>query len=184
MQPGRIILLDGASSAGKSTIARARQARIDQPFWHLSIDHLRENGVLPMERILRGEFDWRAMRSAFFEGFHRALPALAGAGNDLVVEHIVETREWMVRLLELLAELDVYFVAVRCPLAELERREAARGDRPAGDARRDFETLHRFALYDLELDGTKPAAENAGALLAAWRQRARPSAFERMRRVE
>lgn len=178
-RPGRILLLHGASSAGKSTLARALQERLDEPFWHLSIDHLRS--VLPMARIARGEFDWRALRAPFFAGFHDALPALAGAGNDLIVEHIVETPEWLARLVEGLAGLDVYFVALHCPLDELERRERARGDRPLGDARRDFAQVHGFARYDLELDATRPPAENVEALLAAWRRRVRPSAFERMR---
>lgn len=35
---GAIILLNGASSAGKSTLARALQARLPLPFRHWSID--------------------------------------------------------------------------------------------------------------------------------------------------
>jgi chloramphenicol 3-O phosphotransferase len=62
----------------------------------------------------------------------------------------------------------------------MERREIARGDRRAGDARRDFETLPVFP-YDLELDSTATSAvENVESLLSAWRARRRPSAFERM----
>lgn len=37
-----IIFLHGAASSGKSTIARALQKRIEKPFWHISIDHLRD----------------------------------------------------------------------------------------------------------------------------------------------
>jgi chloramphenicol 3-O phosphotransferase len=72
----------------------ALQARLDAPFWHYSIDHFR-GGVLPWDRIKRGDFAWPDLRPAFFDGFHRCLPALAGAGNDLIVEHIVETAPWM-----------------------------------------------------------------------------------------
>ena len=93
--PGRIILLNGASSSGKSTIARALQAQLGDPFWHISIDHLRDAGVLPLDRIRSGEFAWSEMREAFFLGFERSLAAYTSAGNDLIVEYIVETREWM-----------------------------------------------------------------------------------------
>jgi chloramphenicol 3-O-phosphotransferase len=53
---GQMILLNGASSSGKSSLARAVQATIDRPFWHISIDHLRDSGVLPSARIKSGEF--------------------------------------------------------------------------------------------------------------------------------
>lgn len=177
---GRIILLNGASSVGKSTLARAVQARIDAPFWHISIDHLRDAGVLPLARIRSGEFPWKTMRAAFFDGFEGSLAAYAAAGNNLIVEHIVETAEWMARLVALLAPFDVFFVGVHCELAELERREAARGDRPIGDARRDFETIHRHARYDFEIDTTRPKADDADRVIAAWHARTAPSAFRRM----
>ena len=73
------------------SLSRALQKTLEEPFWHFSIDHLREARVLPMERIKSGEFVWPAMRPAFFEGFHCSLPALAAAGNNLIVEHIIET---------------------------------------------------------------------------------------------
>jgi chloramphenicol 3-O phosphotransferase len=180
MSGGTIILLNGASSAGKSTLARAVQARIEAPFWHISIDHLRDAGVLPLARIKSGEFPWPPMRAAFFEGFDLSLAAYAQAGNNLIVEHIVETPAWMARLVRLLAPHDVFFVGVHCDLAELERREASRGDRPKGDARRDFETIHRHASYDFEIDTTAPRGDAADRVIAAWRARQAPSAFRRM----
>lgn len=177
---GKVILLNGASSSGKSSIARALQARIEEPFWHFSIDHLRDAGVLPLDRIRRGDFQWPLLRDDFFAGFHRSLPAFAGAGNNLIVEHIVETRGWMNELVTLLSEVDVFFVGIHCPLNELERRERARGDRPLGDARRDFETIHRHAVYDLELDSVGAPEDCADQLAAAWRLRSQPNAFTRM----
>ena len=180
MSPGKIIFLHGASSSGKSTIAQRLQAVIDAPFWHISIDHLRDSGVLPMDRFRSGEFDWKNVRDAFFDGYHRALPVYAAAGNNLIIEHIIDTPEWMALLVDLLRPFDVFFVGIHCPLEELEQRERARGDRSIGDARRDFETIHRHALYDLEIESTRPPAENVAAIIGAWNERRGPSAFERM----
>ena len=73
--PGSVIFLNGASSSGKSTIARAAQALLPQPFWHYSIDHLLQARVLPRERIDSAEFRWSDLRPNFFEGFHRTIPA-------------------------------------------------------------------------------------------------------------
>ena len=39
MPPGQIILLNGTSSAGKSTIAKQLQAVLPQPYLHTGIDH-------------------------------------------------------------------------------------------------------------------------------------------------
>ena len=177
---GAIIFLNGASSSGKSSIARALQAKIEAPFWNISIDHLRDAGVLPLDRVRRGDFDWKTLREPFFEGFHSSLAAYALAGNNLIVEHIIETKDWLFRLLDLLGSHDVFFVGVHCPLEELERREVARGDRRIGDARRDFYTAHAYAEYDLELDSTQSPSDNVEHLLAAWRARLRPNAFDRL----
>ena len=181
MKRGKIILLNGATSSGKSTTAKELQAKIDEPFWHFSIDHLRDSGVLPLTRIRSGEFKWEELREDFFNGFHHSLPAFAEAGNNLIVEHIVETKEWMALLVELLQPFDVYFVGVHCPVDELERREKKRKDRPHGGARKDFDSIHVHAIYDLELDSTLPLEQNVASLIAAWKQRdPSSSAFKKM----
>jgi chloramphenicol 3-O phosphotransferase len=178
---GRIIFIHGASSAGKTTLCRELQARLDEPFWHYSIDHFRDTGVLPPARGARGAFAWSRQRPAFIDGFHRCLPALALAGNNLLVEHIIETREWMSSLLRLLAPIDVFFVGLRCPVEVLEARERARGDRREGEARNDAAIVHTFGAYDLEIDSTLAAGANARRVIDAWTARTRPAAFERMR---
>jgi len=178
--PGRIILLNGASSSGKSSLARAVQARIEEPFWHISIDHLRDSGVLPTARIRSGEFQWATMRDAFFEGFEASLLAYVRCGNNLIVEHIMESRDWLLRLARLLEGQDVFFVGLHCDLAELERREIARGDRRIGDARRDYHRIHSYCRYDVELDSAVAPEANSDRLIAAWRARTTPSAFQNL----
>jgi chloramphenicol 3-O phosphotransferase len=179
-EPGKIILINGASSAGKSTLARSLQQQLPEPFLHLSFDHLRESNALPMARIRNGELDWARMRPAVFDGFHRCLPAFARAGNNLIVDHIIEQDQWMADLVQLLAPFDVFFVGVHCPLPELERRERQRGDRRPGEAGRDFHIVHRFTEYDLAIDATQPNEANVARLITAWQARSRPTAFERM----
>jgi chloramphenicol 3-O phosphotransferase len=164
-----VIFLHGASSSGKSTLARAIRERAEVPFWHYSIDHLRDSGVLPQARIDRGDFVWREMRANFFEGFHRSVGAFANAGNNLIVEHILDTEGWHATLADLLAPHDVLFVGLQVGLDELNRREITRGDRPIGMAAKDQETIHRGLRYDLELDTSHDAVENAQRVLTAWR---------------
>jgi chloramphenicol 3-O phosphotransferase len=175
---GKIIFLHGGSSSGKSTIARRLQQRIDQPFFHYSIDHLRDSGVLPMARIAAGELDWKEMRPRFFDGFHRSVAALASAGNNLILEHILDTHGWREQLAELLARQDLFFIGVHASLAELVRREKARGDRQIGSAKVDYHSIHNGMRYDLELSGEADVDENVDRLIAAWRaERARSEFF-------
>lgn len=136
--------------------------------------------MLPTARIRSGEVQWAAMRDAFFEGFEQSLSAYVRCNNNLIVEHIMESRDWLLRLAGLLEGQDVFFVGLHCDLAELERREIARGDRKIGDARRDYHQIHSYCLYDAELDSAVPPEVNAERLIAAWRSRTAPSAFHRL----
>ena len=61
------------------------------------------------------------------------------------------------------------FVALHCPVDELNRRELARGDRPVGSAETDALTIHEGRRYDLELQTGDGVEENAAKVLAAWR---------------
>lgn len=172
-----IIFLHGASSSGKSTLAKALQRRIEKPFWHMSIDHLRDAGVLPTQRFKDGDFRWAESRKAFFDGFHASLKAFADAGNHLILEHILDKKEWLGTLCHLLAGHDVFFVAVHCPLEILIERERVRGDRPAGSAEQDFHSIHVGKTYDLELQSTDGPEANVEALLLRWRDVRRASNF-------
>jgi chloramphenicol 3-O phosphotransferase len=179
---GKIIILNGASSSGKSTLAQAVQQLLPLPFWHYSIDHLVAARVLPSARIESGEFAWPDLRQQFFEGFHHSIAAFAAAGNNLIVEHIVETEAWMHRLLLSLEDFDVFFVGLHCPLEELERRSRQRGNHKVSEARADFEVTHTFGAYDFEFASTEAVSVIAAQLVIAWSARTPPSAFATMLR--
>jgi chloramphenicol 3-O phosphotransferase len=178
---GSIILIHGASSAGKSTLAVAVQEKIDIPLLHISFDLFIDGRILPMQRIRNGDFSWQAIRPQVIDGLHQTWRTLALAGNDLIIDHIVETEAEMNKLVHLLSDIDVFFVALYCSLAELERREIQRGNRRSGEAQADFYNVHNYATYDLELDSEQNSVEdNVNSLIGAWRERKRPNAFDRM----
>ena len=172
-----IIFLHGPSSSGKSTLARAVQAKSSELFYHFSIDHLRDSGVVPMVRIRAGDFRWSEHRAAFFEGYHSSVAALADAGNNVIIEHILDTPGWHQRLQVLLRPHRLLFVGLHVALDELNRREAARGDRQMGSAEADFHSIHNGLRYDLELDTGGDLGGNAERVLAAWASPPPRSAF-------
>jgi chloramphenicol 3-O phosphotransferase len=172
---GRVILLNGASSSGKSTLAKALQGALPQPFLHVSSDQLVQAGMLPHRSSDGGAFDWwHQIRPRFFAGFHRCLPAFAEAGNDLIVDHVIEFRSWRAELARLLAGLDVFLIGVHCDLEELDRRERRRGDRRAGEGRAHLtiDRIHTFGPYDLDIDTTAGVtADLIQDIVDAWHRR-------------
>ncbi|WP_161882949.1 chloramphenicol phosphotransferase CPT family protein [Deinococcus alpinitundrae] len=175
----RIILLNGASSAGKSTLCRCLQAQLPEPFLYFALDLLLFNKEVVPRRPGLEAFGWSRQRPRLFDGYHRALAAFAAAGNNLVVDYVLEETETLGELMRLLAPFDVFFVGVHCPLPELERRERERGDRRIGDARADFERVHTFSSYDFEVESLGVPEENAAKILAAWRARPESGVFGR-----
>jgi chloramphenicol 3-O phosphotransferase len=153
----RIILLNGTSSAGKSTLVAALRPLLSDTFCYYASDQLADAGFRPQDPDAR----WHG-REAFFSGFHRSIAAFAAAGLDLVVEHVIERASWAEQLRDVLRPFDVFWVGVRAPLNVLEERERMRGDRSPGEAIEHFGT-HDFCLYDMEV-------ENVGAPMAVAEQ--------------
>jgi chloramphenicol 3-O phosphotransferase len=170
---GRIILLHGASSSGKSTLSRALQRVLDEPFLHVASDMLAVG--LPERRDPDGPFLWCGnLRPRFFDGFHRCIPVLATSGNDLIVEHIIELEDWRATLSELLQPFDVFLVGVHCSLDEIDRRERQRGDRRLGEGREHVEVdrIHDLGPYDLQVDTTHRDPKDVALDVAErWRNR-------------
>ncbi len=178
--PGKIIIINGPSSSGKTTLALALQKQLDLPFIRFSFDLFMEHKSFPSEGIKSGKFAWEQMRPSVFRGLHQCLPALSTAGNNIIFDHIIETKVWLYELVSLISESDVFFVGLHCSLPELERREIQRGDRRPGEARQDFETVHNIPTYDIEIDSENPLDENVDLLIQAWKQRKHPFALDKM----
>jgi chloramphenicol 3-O-phosphotransferase len=85
-------------------------------------------------------------------GMYHAVAALALAGLDVIVDDVIHDRRVLQAAVTTLAPVRVYFVGLRLPLAEAERRERERGDRGPGGASAFFDKVHAHGLYDLELD--------------------------------
>jgi len=178
---GKIIILNGASSAGKSTLCEALQKKLDEPFLNFSLDFFMFNsGVLPQRRETQGLFSWPVMRAKLFNGYFNCLSGLAAAGNNLLVDYIIESEDQLQYLTLKLGCFDAFLVGVHCPLEELERRELARGDRSPGDAKKDLETVHTFTSYDFEVDSCQSPDRNADKIISAWSLREPPAIINRL----
>ncbi|MBM7437406.1 chloramphenicol phosphotransferase CPT family protein [Streptomyces sp. HB132] len=175
---GLIIFLNGTSSSGKSSIARELLGVLGETYFHMPVDAfhaMRRGPELPHDELA-------AMLGRTWRGFHRAVAGMAAAGNNIVVDHVFSEPWRLHDCLGLFTPRDVVLVGVRCSLPELERRERARGDRPAGLAARQFDRVHAHGVYDVECDTERAGAVECARLIAEFLPgRPRPTAFERMR---
>ena len=143
------ILLNGTSSSGKTSIARAIQKIAPVPFLYASVDAFTE--LFDWE-VIAGDTLWRECDRAGVAIFHRSLPALLSTRFPVVIDHVLEESEWHQECHEALQGHRVLSVGVHCPLDILRVREKARGDRGIGLAERQYPRVHRHGGYDLEVD--------------------------------
>jgi len=179
---GRVIVLNGASSSGKSTLAKALQARLDGPWLGVGIDTV--VFALPkayLDQPLWGEvfryvptgpgsaapfrIETGELGRRLFRGLHRMVAALANEGHDVIVDHVLLEPDWLPELLGLLAAHDVVVVGVRCPIDILVERERERRDRTIGQAAAQHDVVHRGG-YDVEVDTSVLSPQEAADVIA------------------
>jgi chloramphenicol 3-O phosphotransferase len=177
---GRIILLNGASSSGKSSIGRALLPLLPDPWFFIPVDAIGEMRSTVHTRLLGdAEIDDMLRRTRL--GYHRAVAALASAGNHVIMDYPLSERWRLTELLTTLAGYDVTLVEVRCSADELDRRERERGDRPVGLARSQT-TVYAHGDCDIAVDTTSTGPDECARLIVQ-RLDALPSpkAFDRLR---
>lgn len=168
----QIIYLNGPSSSGKTTLAKALQEAFEEPFLRLGIDAI--IGWMP-EKIndwTGGEaplgYSWKQGRDK--EGFpiqelqigpyaqkigkvfQEIVLTLARRGQYLIIDDVSFGKRQLDEWKEILKDFAVLWVGVNAPLTVLEQREKERKDRRVGSARGQFYTVHQDAIYDLEID--------------------------------
>jgi chloramphenicol 3-O phosphotransferase len=190
---GSVIVLNGPSSSGKTTLASALQRRfaadgacwfvysMDDYFAKVPVDWVAagnhvgahaEAGVI-LERV-DGEFRMRMgpIGRQVLAAWRGAVGSAARAGLNVIADDVVLTaEEWQGWQTEL-DGIDAHWVRVQTALDVLEARELARGDRMPGHARAQYEDSYRYPTYDTEVDtGILDPDTAAAAVLSGWHAR-------------
>lgn len=186
MGPGRVIVLNGMTSAGKSTLAKALQRKLaasgepwivialDDVFarvpadWFQIGDHLGPHAEAGMVfEMVDGGIERRVgpFGRTVLAGYRAAVAGMARAGLDVIVDEVLLSADdwegWQVEL----AGLSVRWVAVDLPLALALQRERDRGDRVIGMAAAQFDVVHSFATYDVRVDTGELSPEAAADVI-------------------
>jgi len=181
---GRIILINGTSSSGKTTIVKGLQSALPDLWLEMGIDRFayalpgRVLGEPTWPQLFRyvrpdGEPDGRftiettPLGQRFISGMHATAAALAEAGLNVIVDHVLLEQAWLDECSRRWAGFAVLVVGVRCPLDVVVERERARQDRTLGQAEAQFAVVHRWAdRYDVEVDTSVLTPDEAVARIA------------------
>lgn len=177
-----VVVLNGTSSSGKTTIARAFQELAPGRFLNFSIDSILS--ALPpgvTRRITSGEdisdLDIRALVTAFYA----CVRTLLDLGHDLVIDHAVAARYHADLFIEAAGSHHVLLVGLDCPEELLRQREKERGDRRIGTASLQQPHIHTWLDYDLRIDSSTMPAESAALMIVQALSAGDGGAFQRTR---
>ena len=172
-----VVVLNGGSSSGKSSIARCLQGVLGSTWLTLGVDDLIRalpGGEQPVGTKPSIHFgsdgsvtvggDFRRAEVAWYRG----LAAIARSGTGLIIDEVfLGGRSSQDRLAEALADLTVAWVGVCCSPEVAAARELTRPDRILGMARRQAERVHEGVRYDLVVDTTVASPADCAATIAA-----------------
>lgn len=167
-----ILILNGPSSSGKTTLSNLLQERLKVPFLHIGIDKM--IGMMPNwinnwagEKSEQG-FWWNKSKDSdghtiyeikmgpyaqkISQAYKEVVLTLGQNGHNLIVDEVAFGNQEIAIWRQKLAGFKTFFIGIHCPLATLEEREKARGDRILGSARHQFYTVHEDIDYDLAID--------------------------------
>ena len=200
MVAGHIVLLNGVSSSGKSSIATELQGMLPRPLLKASIDTfvpMFPDGLIafdprpgdPAEQGLRVETHHGPSGPSlilgpgdlfhrFVRGMHRSIAAMAREGNDIIFDDVIYDPAYFRSYLDALDGVNAWFVGVKIPLRVVEERERRRGDRAIGHARGHFDLVHCHSPYDIEVDAeAQSARECAAQIVEGMNRQGEPHAF-------
>jgi chloramphenicol 3-O phosphotransferase len=188
MPKGRVIVLNGTTSAGKSTLAKALQRKLadaGEPWlvlglddffarvpahWFQIGDHVGPHAEAGMVfEMIDGAIERRVgpFGRTVLAAYRAAIAGIAHAGLDVIVDEVLLSAEDWEGWQTALAGLDVTWVAVDADRNLVLERERERGNRVIGMAAAQFDVVHRFATYDLRVDtGALTPDEAADVILA------------------
>ena len=116
MDKGTIILLNGTSSSGKTTLANELIKQLPD-YFALSIDEF--DGIIEQMED-RDQNRLIPVPTEYY--FHRNIAMFSESGIHLVVDQILHDDFTLNDCLAVLKDYPVLFVGVHCPLDEIEKR--------------------------------------------------------------
>ena len=192
---GTIIVLNGPSCTGKSSLAKALQEQLPEPYLHAGLDHF--EAMQPAKdgrriQVIYGQRgddpdDPASWGPELIHVMHQCVAMFASAGANVIAETIFLGPKWLKDAVQRWSPYRVVFVGLVSPLEVLEQREQAREQRTpsSGQAARQFHELTPFNAhtpYDLYIDTSVRSLAESATMIRQHMETARPAgAWHRLR---
>ena len=144
----KVILLNGASSSGKSTLAKSLQE-------YIKGNRKEEYFITSIDEFLNMTVDEPVYEDDVFEIsplLCQNVLNILKTGHGVIIDHVITSERIYKQLTETLREYKLIKVQMICPLNELKRREKERKNRYVGSAEASYEYLYPKEGYDLTLN--------------------------------
>ncbi|MCC9205010.1 chloramphenicol phosphotransferase CPT family protein [Arthrobacter sp. zg-Y769] len=163
----QVIVLNGGSSSGKSSIARALQELLPGIWLTFGvdtfIDALPDRGDSPRAGITYepdGTISFTAEHRDLERAWYMGLSNMARSGARLILDEVVLSGgAGQERLRATFSGIAMMWVGVRCNSDVAAFREGQRSDRVEGMARHQALTVHTGVAYDVVVDTTNRKTE-------------------------
>jgi len=151
MEKGRIIFLNGVTSAGKTSIVEALQYQKDVFFYAVANDLFQE---MVGDNFLRENY-WKYLSEVIIMMYHTA-KLYSDMGKNVLIDGILVEREEIKphyhQLLEILKDNPLDIVEVYCPLDICRQRNIIRGDRYETQSQEQLALMAQNIKYSIRVD--------------------------------
>ncbi|MHC1694433.1 MAG: AAA family ATPase [Eubacteriales bacterium] len=158
MKKGIIIFLNGVSSSGKTTLAKALHDLSPEPPYYISND-------LFAAMIPGKYFNDTQKINESFSIMYSLIKTFSDKNVNIVVDSLLLSFFRMHQCVETLHNYPVLFVKVTCPSEELRRREEKRGDREIGQGESQLVDLVPIDTYDITVDTYNSSTEDCADMI-------------------
>jgi chloramphenicol 3-O phosphotransferase len=159
MKNKKIILLNGASSSGKSTLAKVLQSCIKD------VKH-EEFAIVSIDDFLKMTTNEAIYEDDVFEISLKLIDKtieILNTNQGVIIDHVITSERIFNQIIEVLNSYKIYLIHITCPLEEIIKRESQRKNRCIGSAEASFHYLFPKDNYDLTLDALKLTLEECSS---------------------
>lgn len=155
---GKIIILNGVSSSGKTTISKRLQQEMKEHYFWVANDTFCQ-----MSSDKHWKEDWIAIINKALTALIYTVKSMSDLGYNVIVDQVFLNNEAVGEILqktvEVLHDYPVLFVRTDSSIEDLTKREKERGNRRIGQAESQLNIVHNHKFYDVAINTSTTSIE-------------------------